>query len=109
MSRRLLPGILIVLVANLLACASPSAGGRETSDGTGTERPDGPPKRLVAAIRGVPSSMAQQETNRIATAVPGLDAITELIHASVVHADHQGTMHAQLGEAVPTLENGLWQ
>jgi ABC-type transport system substrate-binding protein len=67
------------------------------------------PKRIVAAIRGVPPSFAGQETQRTSGNYPGLDALMELVHASLVHADDQGTLRPQLAEAVPTLENGLWR
>jgi peptide/nickel transport system substrate-binding protein len=35
--------------------------------------------------------------------------VAELVHAALVHADDQGALRPQLAEAVPTLENGLWQ
>src|SRR5207249_9178500 len=39
----------------------------------------------------------------------GLDAIEELTHAGMTHADDHGVLHPQLAEAVPTVDNGLWR
>jgi peptide/nickel transport system substrate-binding protein len=50
-----------------------------------------------------------QKTHRAVGSPPGLDAIEELVHAGVVHADDKGAVRPQLAEAVPTIENGLWK
>lgn len=99
----------VAVLASTIGCAGPPRADSAPARGATGERLDGTAKRVVAAIRGVPSSLAQQETNRTGGSFPGLDALTELVHASLVHADDQGTLHPQLAEAVPTLENGLWQ
>ncbi len=53
--------------------------------------------------------MIALKTNRSVGSIPGLDAIEELLHAGLTHADDQAQLHPQLAEAVPTLENGLWR
>ncbi|HZT06398.1 MAG TPA: hypothetical protein VFC51_05160 [Chloroflexota bacterium] len=106
--------LLIVLIASALTfgaigCGAPSNGGSTA----GADAPAGAEyagtKRIDAVIRGVPPSLAGQETNRTVASYPGLDAIMELAHAALVHHDNQGTLRPQLAEATPSLENGLWQ
>lgn len=41
--------------------------------------------------------------------IPGLDAIEELVNAGMTHTDDKGTLHPQLADAVPSIENGLWK
>src|SRR5207244_1933657 len=40
---------------------------------------------------------------------PGIDALQELVHAGLAVTDDAGTLRPRLAEAVPSLENGLWQ
>ena len=110
MTRPVAAAILgVAVLASTMGCAPSSR-----VDSSPGSAPSGPaetvgPKRIVAAIRGVPPSFAGQETQRTSGNYPGLDALMELVHASLVHADEQGTFRPQLAEAVPTLENGLWR
>ena len=107
MSRSVVAAILgIAMLASPIGCAGPP---RADSAGERAATGQGAPKRLVVAIRGVPPSLAGQETNRTGGTYPGLDAVMELVHASLVRAHHQGVLQPQLAEAVPTLENGFWQ
>src|SRR5947208_3959826 len=99
--------LAVVLLASALGCDQSHAGDRADAP-VGSSGSAGP-KRIVAAIRGVPPSLAGQETVRTSGNYPGLDAVMELVHAAPVHADDQGGLRPQLAEAVPTLENGLWQ
>lgn len=41
--------------------------------------------------------------------VPGADALEELVSAGLTHLDDRSVRHAQLADAVPTLENSLWK
>jgi peptide/nickel transport system substrate-binding protein len=100
---------LVAFALLFVACtAAPAPGERAAGDG-GAGASRGAPVRLAAAIRGLPPSMIALKTNRSVGSIPGLDAIEELLHAGLTHADEQAQMHAQLAEAVPTLENGLWR
>jgi peptide/nickel transport system substrate-binding protein len=66
-------------------------------------------KRITAAIRGLPAAMSQRHTQRSVASVAGLDALEELVHAGLTHADVPGVRVARLAEAVPSIENGLWR
>jgi hypothetical protein len=57
----------------------------------------------------VPTSLADRKTRHSVGSVPGLDALEELAHAGLTHVDPQGKRVAKLAEAVPAIENGLWQ
>lgn len=109
MRNRNLAGIL-VLALLLVACTPAPAPRNQPAAGSGESGVSrGGPVRLAAAIRGLPPSMLALKTNRAVGSIPGLDAIEELLHAGLTHADDQSKMHAQLAEAVPTLENGGWR
>jgi len=41
--------------------------------------------------------------------VPGIDALEELLHVGLSHADRFGVRGARLAQDVPSVENGLWQ
>ncbi len=99
----------VTLLASTIGCAGPTRVDTVPAGATTGQPRGGESKRIVAAIRGVPPSLAGQETARTSGNYPGLDALMELVHASLVHADDQGALRPQLAEAVPTLENGLWQ
>ena len=99
--------IWIAVLASTMSCAPPGADLASSRGATG-DWSEGQPKRIVAVIRGVPVSLGPPAAIRD-SGQPGLDAVAELVHASLVHADHRGELHPQLAEAVPTLENGLWQ
>lgn len=110
MTRLMVAAILgVAVLASTTGCGAPPRADSAPSRAATGERIEGAPKRIVAAIRGVPPSLAGQEINRTSGNYPGLDALMELVHASLVHADEQGTLRPQLAEVVPTLENGLWQ
>src|SRR3954453_8133335 len=100
--------ILGLLLAVLPSCTAPPprGSGGEARSATATG-----PKRIVAAIRGDPPSFARERTNPsgAVSSVPGLDALQELVHVGLVHADDKGTLLPLLSEAVPSVENGLWQ
>jgi ABC-type transport system substrate-binding protein len=40
--------------------------------------------------------------------VPGLDAVEDLVSVGLAIMNDHGRLEPRLGEAVPTLENGLW-
>jgi ABC-type transport system substrate-binding protein len=39
----------------------------------------------------------------------GLDAVEELVHAGMATIDRRGALSAQIAEAPPSIENGLWR
>jgi peptide/nickel transport system substrate-binding protein len=100
-------GLLLgLLLASCAPAPAPSAPGQ-----SGTQLQRGQPKRAVVAIRGSAHSLAQERTNPSGGggSVPGIDGLQALVHAGLVTFDPQDALQPQLGEAVPSLENGLWQ
>jgi peptide/nickel transport system substrate-binding protein len=100
------PAIMAALAVLLTACSTPGAS-QPSSPGSSVSQST--PKRLTAAIRGTPAALSQQKTMKTVGNIPGLDAIEELTHAGMAHADDHGVLHPQLAEAVPTVDNGLWR
>jgi peptide/nickel transport system substrate-binding protein len=100
--------LLLVLLAALTACGpatqSPSTGGRTGSEAPG--RPAGP-KRLVAVVAGDPHTL-YQKFNPSST-VRGVEELELIVNAGMSVQDNTGIYRPQLAEAVPSLENGLWQ
>ncbi len=96
------------LVIILVACSPTRPRDSQSSDAVEANRPSSP-KRIVAAVRSAPMALSQTRTNRSVGSVPGLDAIEELVSAGLTRTNEQGVLVPQLAEAVPTLENGLWQ
>ena len=101
--------LLFWFMAALLlgACVAPRSDGAVSQTGQESPRSTGP-KRIVSAIRGAPVSLVQQKTQR-GGSVRGLDGIEELTTAGLSYVKADGTRAAQLAEAVPTIDNGLWK
>src|SRR5581483_1994835 len=102
---------LLVLVSLVSACggSSPRPATSQRADAAGT--PGGPSgKRITAAIRGAPKNgMAQQRATGLLGRVPGLDALEQLVAAGLAVSTDEARLVPQLADAVPTVENGLWQ
>jgi peptide/nickel transport system substrate-binding protein len=65
------------------------------------------PKRIVVAIMGDPPTLYNKLNQN--NSVPGVDALEELVHVGLSHADRFGVRGARLAQEVPSVENGLWQ
>jgi peptide/nickel transport system substrate-binding protein len=92
--------IWLALVVAMAACAPalPGAGGdRSPAAAQPTV------KRVVAAVAGEIVELSP------GASVPGDDAFFELLHSGLVTVDDRGALRTQMGEAVPSLENGLWR
>jgi ABC-type transport system substrate-binding protein len=100
----------IALAALFLFCVS-CTGAEEPSSTVGRppQSKSQTAKRLVAAIQGNPRMLNNRVDAAGAGGTPGVDNLEELVHAGLVSADRSGRLQAQLAEAVPTIENGLWQ
>ncbi len=98
---------LWLLIALLIAACSstPSGASQQGQDGGKS----GGVKRITAAIRSAPASLAQQRTQRPDNTVRGLDAVEDLLHAGLTMVKDDGTRVPLLAQEVPTLENGLWR
>lgn len=98
--------VLLVTGALLAACAAPAAGPAQPGGRDATARGTAAPKRIVAATHNVPSFLYYR-LHPGPTA--GAEEIGDLLHAGLVVVDDTSTLRPQLGEAVPTLENGRWR
>ena len=98
---------MFVMAALLAACAAPRSDSGSAQSGQDALRSTAP-KRIVSAIRGAPVSLVQQKTQR-GGSVRGLDGIEELAHAGLTYVKADGTRAAQLADAVPTIDSGLWK
>src|SRR5213080_2235576 len=87
-------GTLVLLFVLLAAGCGPA------------ERPAGPgfPRRIVTAIQGELSTLAGP-----GAAVPGREAVADLVNTGMINFDNHGTLIPRLAEAVPSIENGLWR
>ena len=103
---RSLQVLAIVLV---LAAGCTSTEGPVVRDQRTTTAPDDRalPKRIVAAMMSTPSSPVAALARPGST--PGIEVLEELTNAGLVQFDDQGGLRAQIAEAVPTFENGLWR
>ncbi len=100
---------MLTVTLVLLGCAGPGPGTGTAQNNPGTATRPSEPKRVVAAIRGAPISIAQLRTQPTTGSVPGLDAVEELVGAGLVHLNTEGKVLPQLADAVPSLDNGQWR
>lgn len=66
---------------------------------------------MTAAVLGNPSTFAYKTTFFAGTSGSGGGSagVGELLHAGLATWDDRGELRAQLAEAVPSIENGLWK
>jgi peptide/nickel transport system substrate-binding protein len=104
-SRVLLLGILILSVG--CAPAATQQPSQSQSGQTVSQRPAAAVKRIVAGIPANPP-MLYNKLNVGGVGGQGA-AIQDLVHVGLTAYDPQHDLQPRLAEAVPTLENGLWQ
>jgi peptide/nickel transport system substrate-binding protein len=103
-----LPGwAMVALLA--IACAGPGPAAPEARPQSAQPSTPSTPKRIVAAIMGDPPTVNETVARAGAGGTPGVDALEQLVSAGLSQRDDRGLLRAQLGEAVPSVENGLWQ
>ena len=101
--RRLLAAPLIVL---LVACA-PASGPSGGQQAPAQPQPATGPKRLTIAVISEPVGFNLAiETQRLSVTQAGL---AYFLFPGLTVQDHQEALHATVGEAVPSIENGLWK
>jgi peptide/nickel transport system substrate-binding protein len=103
------PLAMLAIACLLLTSCAPAATPGASRE-TGSRVQSAPPKRVVVAIRGNAMSLAQEKTHPSGGggSVPGIDGLLSLVHAGLVQVDPQDVVVPQLGETVPSVENGLW-
>ena len=100
--------LLPLIVTLLAACAAP--GPQRTAQSGGGAAPSAEsraPKRITAAIKGDPNTVVQKLNP--ASRIPGIETLEELTNAGLSNLTFDNTRRAQLAEAVPSIENGLWK
>lgn len=96
---RRLASIAAACTILLAGCAAPSA---NQAGGQANPAAPAPPKKLVVGSREAAPALSN-------TINSSADVVEELISAGLVGSSPLGESVAQLAEAVPTLENGLWR
>jgi peptide/nickel transport system substrate-binding protein len=97
----------LLLTFTVLGCANPMPNQAESRQ---AERPAvSGPKRITAAIRGVPKTASVMIDSAGAGRTKGLTEVENLLNAGLVMADADAALRPRLAEAVPTIENGLWK
>ncbi len=103
--------ILWTIIALTIGCGPATRS--DFSSGTGSQlgSADAPArlKRITVAIRGAPGSLAGERARGSFARVPGLDAFEQLVQSGLSIPRDDNTLTPQLAEALPTLDNGLWQ
>jgi peptide/nickel transport system substrate-binding protein len=89
----------IMLLAT--ACAGNAPGARGPSEVAAPVAP----RRLVAAIRSAPPTVSAD----LNTIIPGTIGLARLVSSGLTVVTDDGDRVPLLSEAVPTIENGLWQ
>jgi peptide/nickel transport system substrate-binding protein len=88
------------------ACAPPPTRSTDDRAGATSPRPTAI-KRVTAVMSGDPHTLYQKLNSN--NAVRGIVAVEPLVNSGLVIEPEGMALVAQLAEAVPTLENGLWQ
>jgi peptide/nickel transport system substrate-binding protein len=101
-------GLVWFATALLLgACAPSRPAAAPEGDQQVAAKPTGS-KRITAVIRSAPPDLAQLKRQR-GGGLRGLDGLEQLTNAGLTYIKADGTRAAQLAEAVPTVDNGLWK
>jgi peptide/nickel transport system substrate-binding protein len=101
--------LLVCLVLAIVGCGSPaSTPASRPADGVAAS-PSRAPKRIVAAIRGLPPALNYSVMRTGAGGTPGLSELDLLLNPGLAITDADGNLQPRAAEAVPTLENGLWK
>ncbi len=98
---------VFLLASTLVACANPSP--PQAMSARSESQTSVGPKRITAAIRGVPKTVSVMIDSAGAGRTKGLTEVENLLNAGLVMTDADGSLRPRLAEAVPTIENGLWK
>src|SRR6266508_1731156 len=105
-------GVILLTIGALAAGCGPTArSGSPGAAGSESASANAPAKlkRITVAIRGAPVGLAHERARGIFVRVPGLDALEQLVTAGLAVPTDANSLVPQLAEALPTLDNGLWQ
>lgn len=94
-------------LAMLATACVPMGFGSEPSAGGGAQVTEA--KRITVAILGEPHTLSQAINSAGTGSIRGVGEVERMIHAGLTMVDGKGQRVAQLAEAAPTVENGLWK
>jgi peptide/nickel transport system substrate-binding protein len=101
----------LVVLLSLVSCApaaQPATSGSSAPSAVPAPQASSGPKRMTVAMLGeLPAFW--DDINPGGGTVPGIGQFKGLASAGLTVLDEQGNPRAQLAEAVPTVENGLWK
>jgi len=101
--------LALILISVGCASTSPSNSSSAASgSGAASSAPqsNAGPKRITAVIQGDPHTLAQ--ILNPASHVRGIASLEQIVNAGLTTPSNEGKTVAQLAEAVPSVENGLW-
>src|SRR5712692_2616008 len=104
------PAVLAVTLMTLLAACTPPGQSSQGAPSGGSAGPPAAavPKRMTAAILADPPVL-NTKINPGTVVTPGHEELERLLNVGLAAIDAAGVLRGQLGESVPTLENGQWQ
>ncbi len=101
--------VSIVIVMATVACQAPArTGSGQTQLGGEAATAPRAVKRITAALVTAPTILSSQ-IRPLGVGVAGTAELERLVVAGLTVTDEQDKKQPQLAEAVPTVENGLWQ
>lgn len=101
------PAVFLLLAVGLvIACAPRPAANTPPESDLSTKQSS--PKRLLAAIQSDPIVLSSK-IRLLGVGIAGVSELERLVTAGATIQDDRGTLHPQLAETVPTIENGLWR
>jgi peptide/nickel transport system substrate-binding protein len=98
-------GALLLLLL-LTGCATPPGPAASREPGGQPAVSQGP-VRITLAFRGVPTTF-REDLNRTAGA-QAVGDLAELMHVGLANEQELRELHAELAEALPTIDNGAWR
>ncbi len=99
--------VLIGLLVAALGCATPP---RSDIAQRPAPRPGAAsPSKITAAIVADPFTLSATMNTASTGGQPGIEEMQRLIHVGLAARDDRLALQPVLGEAVPTIENGLWR
>ncbi len=107
MQRRTIAVALTLVLALVVEACAPASLQPSPS---GPARPGPGRKQIVASIFSSPAGLHQELTNPQGTSgsVPGLGELYQLVNGALTYLDGESVRHPWLAEAVPSVDNGLW-
>ena len=100
--------VALLLVLGAAGCAPGGPAGQSSARSPSQVDNQSRVKRVTAAMMGEPTAMVDR-FNATQITVPGGRVLEMLSNAALTELSADGRLQPLLGEAVPSLENGLWK